>query len=212
MKKKILARYSLIFLFLTVLAAAHMTRPVYASEPKLSEIFDHLGFTNVVKVDTETFPPGTYEITLYAEFAAYCDRNELSYYKVGTNTYHVIFTGPEGGLGYIEPPITKRLTINYEFGLSMLTPENHRYFTENSKNPDGQIHSVVYKNLDDPYMYLIGFENLYGAGDRDYQDIVFSLKLITPQQVIPQVPLGTILTFTLMFAALLGFIRIKRTK
>ena len=61
-------------------------------------------------------------------------------------------------------------------------------------------------------MYLIGFENLYGAGDRDYQDMVFSIKLITPQQVIPQVPFGTILASALMFAAFLGFVWNKRFK
>ena len=201
----------LVFLSLIALTLTLTVHPVYA-EPTISEVLDHLGFTNVVKVENETFPPGTYEITLYAEFAAYCNGNELSYYEVGTNTYNLIFAGPEGGNGYIEPPLTKVFTINCEFGLSMLTPENHRYFTENSKNPDGQIHSVVYKNLDEPFMYLIGFENLYGAGDRDYQDMVFSIKLITPQQVIPQVPFGTILASTLMFAVFLGFVWNKRSK
>jgi hypothetical protein len=34
----------------------------------------------------------------------------------------------------------------------------------------------VYRNLDDPKMFLIGFENLYEAGDRDYQDMVFSIR------------------------------------
>ncbi len=56
----------------------------------------------------------------------------------------------------------------------MLSP-SHRYFTEYVRNPDGQNHSRIYSNLDEPGMFLIGFENLFGAGDRDYQDLVFSL-------------------------------------
>jgi hypothetical protein len=37
---------------------------------------------------------------------------------------------------------------------------------------------MVYKNLDDPNMYLIGFENLYGVNmDRDYDDMVISLRI-----------------------------------
>lgn len=184
--------------------------PVHAAEPSLVEVLDHLGFTNVVEADVGTFPPGLYDITLYAEFAAYSDRNELSFYEVSTSTYNLIFAGPEGGFEYLSPSITKTITAGYQFGLSMLTPENHRYFTENNFNPDGQQHAKVYKNLDDPSMFLIGFENLYGAGDRDYQDLVFSLKPCTPRHVIPEVPFGTILSFLSMFIALVGFVGFKR--
>jgi hypothetical protein len=39
----------------------------------------------------------------------------------------------------------------------------------------------VYENLDNPGMYLIGFENQYGwSGDRDFNDIVFSIKPHVP--------------------------------
>lgn len=58
----------------------------------------------------------------------------------------------------------------------MLSPGPHRYFTETSKNPDGEQHAKVYKNLDAPNMFLIGFENFYEGGDRDYNDMVFSLE------------------------------------
>lgn len=184
--------------------------PAHASEPPLPEIFDYLGFTNVAEVDDETFPAGIYEITLYAEFAALSEENVLSYYEVGTTTYNVIFAGPEGGFGYITPPINTIIVTGHEFGLSMLTLEGHRYFTENSLNSDGYQHSTVYKNLDDPYMFLIGFENLYGEeSDRDFQDIVFSLKLQTPPQVIPEVPFGTILSGLSMLIAFIGYVGFK---
>jgi len=149
---------------------------VHASEPSLIEIFNYLGFTNVSETNLETFSAGTYNITLYAEFAGYCDENELSYYEVDMSIFDVIFTGPEGGSGYLSPPITKTFTADYQFGLSMLPPGPHRYFTETSKNPDGEQHAKVYKNLDVPNMFLIGFENFYGGGDRDYNDMVFSLE------------------------------------
>lgn len=196
---------------LLCLFTPYLITSVHASEPPLPEIFDYLGFTNVAEVDDETFPAGIYELTLYAEFAAYNEENVLSHYEVGTTIYNVIFAGPEGGFGYITPPIDATIVTDHEFGLSMLTPEGHRYFTENSLNPDGYQHSIVYKNLDDPHMFLIGFENLYGQNaDRDYQDIVFSLKLQTPPQVIPEVPLGTILSSVSMLIAFLGFVGFKR--
>ena len=199
-------------LFLSFLLIPYIIIPVHASEPTLMEVFNHLKFNNVAEADVETFPAGLYEITLYAEFAGYRDENELSYYEVGTSAYNLIFAGPEGGSGYLSPPITKTIVVDCQFGLSMFTPENHRYFTENGLNPDGQQHAKIYKNLDDPTMFLIGFENLYGAGDRDYQDLAFSLKIKAPQQVIPEVPFGTILSLLIMLIALAGFIGFKRIR
>ncbi len=168
---------TIIFLAVFLLFLSCYIAPLHAAEPPLTDILSNLGFTNVAVASVETFPAGTYNITLYAEFAGYCDENELSYYQVGTSVFHVIFSGPEGGSGYISPPLTKTFNIGYEFGLSMLSPE-HRYFTESARNPDTpEQHAKVYKNLDSPSMFLIGFENLFGGGDRDYNDMVFSLEL-----------------------------------
>jgi hypothetical protein len=153
---------------------------VHAAEPTLTDIFNTLGFTNVNETTVETFPACTYNITLYAEFAGYSDQNELSYYNVSTSDFNLIFTGPEGGSGYVSPPVNKSFMADYEFGLSMLSPDGqggtHRYYTETSRNGDGLKHFNVCRNLDDPSMFLIGFENQYGGGDKDYNDMVFSLK------------------------------------
>src|SRR4030042_1455504 len=165
-----------------LLAANLLVIQVKATEPTLIEVFNSLGFTNVAASCVETFVAGTYNITLYAEFAAYCNSNELSFYEVGSATYELLFSGPEGGYGYVSPPISKNFTSAGQFGISMYTPEGHRYFTENSLNPDGQNHSKIYVNLDDPEMYLIGFENVYGSSDRDFQDMVFSLEIIQPPE------------------------------
>jgi hypothetical protein len=155
--------------------------PVHAEEPTLATILSNLGFENTILTDVETFSAGTYNITLYAEFAGWHDINELSYYELNaSDVFNVIFYGSDGGSGYVVPPVNKSFTADYEFGLSMLSQNNRRYFTQNSRNGDGKIHSVVYENLDDPGMYLIGFENTWGGGDQDYNDMVFSLKPYTP--------------------------------
>jgi len=156
-----------------------------AAEPSLESILNDLGFTNIALTDVQTFPPGMYNITLYAEFAAYCNTNELDYYALNTTDYQVIFAGPEGGYTYLTTPLSKNFTFNSQFGLSMLAP-GHRYFTEYYLNPDApENHSRVYRNLDVPNMLLIGFENSYGSGnDRDYNDMVFSLVRIAPLEII----------------------------
>lgn len=208
MKRLALATLATAFVFLFVPYAVF---PVHA-EPTLSEVFQELGFTNVAEVDVEVFPAGFYEITLYAEFAAFSEENNLSCYDIGVDAYDLIFDGPEGGFGYITPPITRTIVAECAFGLSMCTPENHRYFTENGRNSDGEQHSIVYQNMDAPLMYLIGFENLYGAGDRDYQDFVLSLQIRTPDNVVPEVPFGTIVSAATMLTALAGFMWIKRLR
>ncbi len=195
---------------LSLLCIPYVIAPEAAPEPSLMEIFNHLGFTNVAEADVETFLPGIYEVTLYAEFAGYNEENELGYYEVGTSTYNVIFYGLEGNFGYTDAPITKEIDAPYVFGLSLHTPEDHRYFTQHSNNGDGEQHSIVYENLNDPLMYIVGFENIWGAEDRDYQDIVISLKLKTPEQVIPEVPFGTILIAATMLIAFVCFVAYKR--
>lgn len=161
--------------------------PAYSEEPlepTLLTILSTLGFTNITETTLETFPPGVYEAVLYAEFAGQHDTNELSYYTTGTSDFMIIFSGPDGGVnGYTDPPVNRTFWFtqdcNSTFGLSMYDGfGNHTYFTEYALNPDGQNHSKVYLNLDNPEMYLIGFENLFGLGDRDYNDIVFSLRRI----------------------------------
>ena len=151
-----------------------------ATEPSLEDILNNLGFTNIVESTVDTFPAGRYETILYAKFAGYHETNELSFYPVNTSSFSILFSGPEGNSGYITPPINKTFSSSGVFGISMyVSAEDHRYFTETWRNPDGQNHSKTYVNLDDPNMYIIGFENLYGLGDRDYNDMVFSLRQFT---------------------------------
>lgn len=197
---------------LAILFIPYIIIPVHASEPPLTEVFSNLGFTNITNTTIETFRAGPYDITLYAEFAGFHEENELSFYEVGTSIFNLIFNGSEGGSGYISPPLTKIFTADSDFGISMLTPENHTYYTETSRNPDyPEQHAIIYENLDEPEMFLIGFENLYATHtDRDYNDMVLSLKLQTPQHVIPEVPFGTILSFISMFIAFVGFLGFKR--
>lgn len=156
-------------------------------EPNLETILDKLGFTNVEESTVETFSIyGISNITLYSEFAGgYHMFNNFSWYPVGTTNYNRIFSGAEGRFGYVEPPIDKSFTATCEFGLSFHSPEA-RYFTETARNPDGIKHAKVYKNLDNPNMFLIGFENLLGGGDKDYNDMVISIETKVKQVMYMQ--------------------------
>jgi len=155
-------------------------KPAQAADPTINDILNNLGFTNTTEIILETFPPGTYNITFYAEFAEHLDEDELSYYQITTSTYNTVFTPAEGAFGYISPPITKTFSSDYEFGLSLLSWQQTRYYSETALNPDNQTHIRVYKNLNEPNMLLIGYdERSYCTkfGDQDFNDMVFSLQL-----------------------------------
>lgn len=173
--------YAMVMLTTFYLLFSNYVVTVHASDPSLTEILTHLGFTNVTESTLETFPLGTYNITLYAEFAQSYDENELSFYQVNTSNFNVIFTGPEGGSGYITP-LTKTFTADYQCGLSLsrIDPFPFTYFTETSRNPNAAQWAKIYRNMDNPNMYIICFdERTYcdGTGDKDYNDMVFSLQL-----------------------------------
>lgn len=50
------------------------------------------------------------------------------------------------------------------------------YSTDISTNPDGIDHVVAYAMPSSPYL-LVGFEDLYGGGDRDFNDLLFAVDI-----------------------------------
>lgn len=180
---------SIAIVFALYLSVSLYPLPVHASEPSLVEILNSLGYTNVANSTVETFPPGRYNLTLYAEFTQYFNSNELSFYQVGTGNFTPIPEGSEGGYGYISP-LTKTFEADFQFGLSLSRNDTlpFRYFTESSRNPNGgQQNAVVLNNLNDSGMFLIGFDDrafCTDMGDLDYNDMVFSLQAQYYLQVV----------------------------
>jgi hypothetical protein len=181
--------FSLCVFFALFLSLSLYVLPARASsEPSLPILLSNLGFTNIAALPVETFPPGTYNITMYAEFTPYFSSNELSVYPVGTGNFTPILEGSEGVEGYVSP-LTKSFTVDYQFGFSLsgIGALPFRYFTESSQNPSGQQYAIIYRNLDVPGMLLIGFDDrayCSGLGDYDYNDMVFSLQLQYYLQVV----------------------------
>ncbi|MDX1932651.1 MAG: DUF4114 domain-containing protein [Capsulimonadales bacterium] len=82
------------------------------------------------------------------------------------------------------------------------TGGNTVFSTQHSANQDGMVHAVAYALPDSPYL-LIGFEDLWGGGDKDYNDVLFTIdiglanvaKLSGPEPATPLI-LGLFLTMT----------------
>lgn len=157
---------------------------VYAPLPHLTDIFATLGFDNVTELAIQTFPEGMYNITLYAKFGGdntdNVDANELSFYRVNSSVFSVLYAPSEPAVhGYVTPPLSKTFAAGYTFGLSLLSWQGTRYFTQTALNPDGSQHAKVYLDLDDPSILLIAFDErsvCTNAGDGDFNDMVLSLQ------------------------------------
>ena len=51
-----------------------------------------------------------------------------------------------------------------------------RFFSTNhSLNGDGLVHAISFQNEDSSYL-IVGFEDIWGGGDRDYNDLMFVLE------------------------------------
>jgi hypothetical protein len=152
-------------------------------EPSLESILNSLGFTNIVEITDETFPAGTYKVTMFAEYTVNRDVNTLNWYDATPEdpTLNLIFSGPEGvppgqPMGMVSPPLTKTVTTPVQFGLALVAPTG-TWYTETWRNTDETKHAKVYKDLDDPGIVFIGFEDTTGEGaDMDYNDMVISLS------------------------------------
>jgi hypothetical protein len=190
MKRRIISVIVLALTIIIVLTLCAQRMQVRADggpqqEPSLESILDSLGFTNRINTTDETFPNGTYKVTLFAEYAGYRDNNTLNWYvSTGESepSSNLIFSGPEGvppgqDMGMVSPPLTKSFTAAEQFGLSLWSLDG-TWYTETWRNNDNNTHAKVYRDLDDPKMLFIGFENSNGVNgaDFDYNDMVISLS------------------------------------
>ncbi|MGC8895631.1 MAG: DUF4114 domain-containing protein [Candidatus Bathyarchaeia archaeon] len=145
-------------------------------EPTLQEWFDEHGYAiNVTNDETgiETFAAGYYRVSILAEIAAYAPINNLSWYLVGDEKLHLLF------LGENTVNDTTYFLANGTFGLCLGSPEGY-FYTEAWRNGDGKDHALVFVNPN-ASGYIIAWEDLWGLGDADFQDLV--VAALTPVNV-----------------------------
>jgi hypothetical protein len=66
------------------------------------------------------------------------------------------------------------------FGIKVLNTGHTFYTGAGSRNPDGIAHATVDFDMSPA---VVGFEDLYGGGDRDYNDLVFSFSNVQHERV-----------------------------
>lgn len=92
--------------------------------------------------------------------------------KAGRNYSNPLAPGDFVDLGTVEGGST----LDFFLIANAVYGGKNTYSTDMSVNPDGINHTVALASDGSPYL-VIGFEDLYGGGDRDFNDLVFAVDI-----------------------------------
>jgi hypothetical protein len=138
-------------------------------------------------------------VTVLASDAGYT--SELWLFEPGTDTYIALNRdlGTTVDLGFYASG------VELVFGLYVRNTGQTFYTGGASRNPDNVVHASVDGG---PGAATVGFEDLLGGGDNDFNDAVFSFIIVSPR--IAEIPEPT--TLGLLGIALVGMSLAKRRK
>lgn len=120
---------------------------------------------------------GTLDVTILSTTAGY--NSLLSLYLLNPLTTSAVFGWNHADLGttYTYNPGLNGYAIGDElvFGIYVQDTGTTFFIGDAARNPDNLIHASVDGNAGS-FDYLVGFEDLFGGGDLDYDDNVFGFK------------------------------------
>lgn len=111
-----------------------------------------------------------------------------------------------GGTAGVLDGFDSSALIGKEFGFYLSTPVGNTFYTHTNLNADGVDHAAIYDTLSFNGGVIVAWEDLYGGGDMDYDDMVIGVSDV---QAVSEP--GTLALLGLGLAGL-GFARRKQAK
>ena len=97
------------------------------------------------------------------------------------------------------------------FSLYVKNTGNTFYTGDSSRNPDDLAHaSAITSLVDGLYVTKVGFEDLYGGGDKDYNDFMFSLTNVVDPPAAPVPEPSILLLLSGVLFSMIIFLRQRR--
>ncbi len=165
------------------------------SESSLQQLLDSLGYSINVATDElswETFCVVLDSVnwaTIIIEAAQSASYATSGYYRAGKRHRRYQLFGPSDGPGdSVSFDVSKaRDTIIGFYMFPNIGQNNDRWYTENQYNNDGYDHAKVFPT-GQPHEYIICWEDVYGGGDQDHQDLVFRVTFYNdpPEVELPE--------------------------
>lgn len=176
--------------FVVILTLMVLAAPVLATEKK-QDVFKAPTASSLFVASA-----GEVVVTFLSKSAAYSDDLFLEGSSTKILNNQTAISGQKFSLGSFQAgtELVFRLFVN-NTGYSF-------YNGEAENNPDNKLHAA-YKKLGRHSM-IVGFEDLFNGGDKDYNDVVFSVNNVT---IRPPVPEPEIYALMLMGLLMLGGVR-----
>lgn len=115
---------------------------------------------------------GAVQATFLAGYASYSD--DLLLY-LPANGFGIIFNNQTTAVGTVFNLGNYTAGSELIFQIHVLNTGNVWFSGNASRNADGVAHNMVINDWGTPGITSVGFEDLVGAGDKDFDDLAFSL-------------------------------------